>query len=157
VIVYVARRRYPRNTLLQKIHIPLFLGGLNYLPPATGTTYGSWAIVGLVFGILVRKHLYAWWYKYNFVLSAALDSSVSAAGVVIFFAIFYSGASPHFTWWGTKVYKVSRVFFLDIDLKFSGCLILTMIRIRAIGKDVPIYSSRRVASLREVRRIQMRC
>ncbi|KAB8070329.1 OPT oligopeptide transporter protein-domain-containing protein [Aspergillus leporis] len=105
VIVYVARRRYPRNTLLQKIHIPLFLGGLNYLPPATGTTYGSWAIVGLVFGILVRKHLYAWWYKYNFVLSAALDSSVSAAGVVIFFAIFYSGASPHFTWWGTKVYK----------------------------------------------------
>ncbi|KAF7585959.1 hypothetical protein BBP40_009768 [Aspergillus hancockii] len=105
VLVFVARRRYPKNNILQKIHIPLFLGGLNYLPPATGTTYGSWALVGLVFGILVKKRLYAWWYKYNFVLSAALDSSVSVAGVIIFFAIFYSGASSHFSWWGTKVYK----------------------------------------------------
>ncbi|KAE8155123.1 OPT oligopeptide transporter protein-domain-containing protein [Aspergillus avenaceus] len=105
VIVFVARRRYPKNVILQKLHIPLFLGGLNYLPPATGTTYGSWALVGLVFGLLIRKRLYAWWCKYNFVLSSALDSSVSVAGVVIFFAIFYSGASSSFGWWGTKVHK----------------------------------------------------
>ncbi|KAB8246406.1 OPT oligopeptide transporter protein-domain-containing protein [Aspergillus flavus] len=105
VIVFIARRRYPKNVILQKFHVPLFLGGLNYLPPATGTTYGSWALVGLAFGWIIRKRLYAWWYKYNFVLSAALDSSVSVAGVVIFFAIFFSGASSHFSWWGTKVYK----------------------------------------------------
>lgn len=30
---------------------PLFLGGLNYIPPASGTNYGSWAIVGLLFGL----------------------------------------------------------------------------------------------------------
>lgn len=33
----------------------LFLGGLNYLPPATGMNYGSWAVVGLTFGWLIRK------------------------------------------------------------------------------------------------------
>ncbi|KAF5856357.1 hypothetical protein ETB97_007489 [Aspergillus alliaceus] len=105
VAAFYARRRYPRNRIIQQIHIPLFLGGLNYLPPATGMTYGSWALVGLTCGLFVRKHLYAWWYKYNFVLSAALDSSVSVAGVVIFFMVFYSGASKHFGWWGTEVYK----------------------------------------------------
>ncbi|RAK78892.1 oligopeptide transporter [Aspergillus fijiensis CBS 313.89] len=102
--VYYLQRRYP-NSLWRRVHVPLFLGGLNYLPPATGTNYGSWAVVGLTFGVLIRKRLYQWWYKYNFVLSSALDSSVSIAGVVIFFAIFYSGASAHFSWWGTEVYK----------------------------------------------------
>ncbi|GAB1210215.1 hypothetical protein APSETT445_009005 [Aspergillus pseudonomiae] len=57
VVVFFARRRYPKNLILQKIHVPLFLGGLNYLPPATGTTYGSWALVGLAFGWIVRRHL----------------------------------------------------------------------------------------------------
>jgi len=33
----------------------LFLEGLNYLPPATGMNYGSWAVVGLTFGWLIRK------------------------------------------------------------------------------------------------------
>ncbi|KKK24648.1 oligopeptide transporter [Aspergillus rambellii] len=106
IAVYLLRRRYP-NSLWEKVHVPLFLGGLNYLPPATGTNYSSWAITGLIFGYLIRKRLYAWWYKYNFVLSAALDSSVSIAGVVIFFTIFFTGASSHFSWWGTKVYKAS--------------------------------------------------
>ncbi|KAH8434254.1 uncharacterized protein LDX57_011892 [Aspergillus melleus] len=102
--VYLLKRRYP-NSLWRRVHIPLFLGGLNYLPPATGTSYGSWALVGLAFGWGLRRKVYGWWFKYNFVLSAALDSSVSIAGVVIFFAIFYSGASKGFSWWGTEVHK----------------------------------------------------
>ncbi|OJJ04807.1 hypothetical protein ASPVEDRAFT_54909 [Aspergillus versicolor CBS 583.65] len=104
--IYILRRKYPRsNSLWSKIHIPLFLGGLNYIPPATGMNYGSWVIVGLIFGWVIKKRLSAWWGKYNFVLSAALDTSVSVAGVVIFFAIYFSGASKGFKWWGNEVYK----------------------------------------------------
>ncbi|OJJ50226.1 hypothetical protein ASPZODRAFT_149604 [Penicilliopsis zonata CBS 506.65] len=102
--VYLLKKRYP-HSLWRRVHIPLFLGGLNYLPPATGTSYGSWAVVGLTFGWLIRKRWHAWWSKYNFVLSTALDSSVSIAGVVIFFAIYYSGVSSKFSWWGTTVYE----------------------------------------------------
>lgn len=108
--VYFLKRRYP-NSLWRRVHIPLFLGGLNYLPPATGTSYGSWAVVGLTFGWFLRRRVYQWWYKYNFVLSSALDSSVSIAGVVIFFAIYFSGASKGFSWWGTEVYKVSFMVY----------------------------------------------
>lgn len=104
--VYILRHRYS-NSFWRHVHIPLFLGGLNFLPPASGTNYGSWAVVGLIFGFWIRRRALAWWQKYNFVLSSALDFSVSIAGVIIFFAIFYSGASSRFNWWGTQVHKVS--------------------------------------------------
>lgn len=76
------------------------------MPPATGMNYGSWAIVGLVFGVFVRRTHKSWWQRYNFVLGSALDSSVSLAGMVIFFAVYYTGASDRLKWWGTEVYKV---------------------------------------------------
>ncbi|KAH0434803.1 OPT superfamily oligopeptide transporter, partial [Aureobasidium melanogenum] len=104
VPVYLLKRRYP-DSLWRYCHIPLFLGGLNYLPPATGTNYGSWVIVGLIFGLLIKKRAFDWWQKYNFVLSAALDSSVATAGAIIFFTIFYTGADKGFSWWGTTVYQ----------------------------------------------------
>ena len=117
--IYYLRRLYPHSSIWKKVHIPLFLGGLNYLPPATGMNYGSWVFVGLLFGYVIKKSRAAWWGKYNFVLSAALDTSVSVAGVVIFFAIYFSGASKGFSWWGTEVYKV--VFFFFLLHVFSSC------------------------------------
>ncbi|KAL4958186.1 sexual differentiation process protein Isp4 [Aspergillus filifer] len=103
--IYYLRRIYPHASIWKKVHIPLFLGGLNYIPPATGMNYGSWVLVGLLFGYVIKKSRAAWWGKYNFVLSAALDTSVSVAGIVIFFALYFSGASEKFRWWGTEVYK----------------------------------------------------
>jgi hypothetical protein len=95
-----------RSGLWRYVHIPLFLGGLNYLPPATGMNYGSWVVVGLVFGWVIKRRAQGWWVKYNFVLSAALDSSVGVAGVVIFLTVYFTGASSGLKWWGTEVYKV---------------------------------------------------
>lgn len=105
-MVYALKRRFPRS-FIRHAHVPLLLGGLNYLPPASGTNYGSWAIVGLVFGILIKQRYTDWWKRYTFVLSAALDSSIAIAAVVIFFAVFWTKASDNFSWWGTTVYKVS--------------------------------------------------
>ncbi|KAJ5578797.1 uncharacterized protein N7459_007761 [Penicillium hispanicum] len=115
--IHFLGRRYP-NSLWKRVHIPLFLGGLNYLPPATGMNYGSWAIVGLAFGWLVRKRSHGWWSKYNFVLSSAMDSSVGVAGVIIFFTIYFTGASKHFSWWGTEVYKKT--------CDYAGCPYLSL-------------------------------
>ena len=46
-----------------------------------------------------RKPL--WWAKYNYVLSAALDSGVAVAAIVIFFALTFPGIT--FNWWGNTV------------------------------------------------------
>lgn len=108
VVVYLLRTKaFPHVNWLKKIHVPLFLGGLNYIPPASGVNYGSWALFGLLFGALIKKRKASWWHRFNFVLSSALDCSVAIAGIVIFFAIFYTGAADNFSWWGTNVYKVS--------------------------------------------------
>ncbi|KAF5557456.1 OPT family small oligopeptide transporter [Fusarium mexicanum] len=108
VVVYLLRTKaFPRIYWMKKIHVPLFLGGLNYIPPASGVNYGSWALFGLLFGALVKKRKASWWHRFNFVLSSALDCSVAIAGIVIFFTIFYTGAADKFSWWGTNVYKVS--------------------------------------------------
>ncbi|KAF5624340.1 OPT family small oligopeptide transporter [Fusarium sp. NRRL 52700] len=108
VVVYLLRTKvFPHVNWLKKVHVPLFLGGLNYIPPASGVNYGSWALFGLLFGALVKKRKASWWHRFNFVLSSALDCSVAIAGIVIFFAIFYTGAADNFSWWGTNVYKVS--------------------------------------------------
>lgn len=108
IVVHVVRKRvFPDTRWLENVHVPLFLGGLNYIPPATGMNYGSWAIVGLLFGLLVKRRARDWWRRYNFVLSSALECSVAIAGIVIFFAVFYTGAAKRFNWWGTTVYTVS--------------------------------------------------
>jgi hypothetical protein len=107
IIVYALKRRYP-NSFWRHAHVPLLLGGLNYLPPASGTNYGRWAIVGLFFGVCVKRKYLAWWKRYTFVLSAALDSSIAIAAVIIFFAVFWTKASNSFSWWGTTVYKVGN-------------------------------------------------
>lgn len=104
-VAYALKRKFPKSRWIQKIHVPLLLGGLNYIPPASGTHYGAWVIVGLVFGWWIRRSAKSWWMKYNFVLSSALDCSLAIAGIVIFFAIFYTGAAAKFEWWGTTVYK----------------------------------------------------
>ncbi|KND87786.1 Sexual differentiation process protein isp4 [Tolypocladium ophioglossoides CBS 100239] len=109
--VYGLKKVFPEARWLRRIQVPLFLGGLGYIPPASGTNYGSWAIVGLLFGLLVKKRYNSWWKKYNFVLSTSLDCSTAISGILIFFAIVYTGASKGFEWWGTTVYKVGDLCF----------------------------------------------
>lgn len=105
IIVHILRRTLFKNSSWFKhIHVPVFLGGLNYIPPASGMNYGSWAIVGLIFGLWVKRSQREWWKRYNFVMSSGLDCGVAIAGVVIFFAVVYTGASSGLNWWGTTVY-----------------------------------------------------
>ncbi|KAF2142312.1 uncharacterized protein K452DRAFT_332011 [Aplosporella prunicola CBS 121167] len=104
VVVGALKKRSPQG-IWRHVHVPLFLGGLGYIPPASGTNYGSWAIVGLLVGFGVKRKAPQWWQRYNFVLSSGLDCAVAIAGVVIFFAVFYTGASDRFSWWGTQVHQ----------------------------------------------------
>jgi OPT family oligopeptide transporter len=45
---YFLSKRYP-HSWVRYIHIPVLLTGLNYIPPATGINYSSWAVVGFIF------------------------------------------------------------------------------------------------------------
>lgn len=64
-------------------------------------------------------------------LSAALDSSVAIAAVIIFFAVFWTQAADRVSWWGTEVYKVRSHFTRSKH-------VLIIDRKRAIGRLVHI-------------------
>ncbi|KAH8116232.1 OPT oligopeptide transporter protein-domain-containing protein, partial [Phellopilus nigrolimitatus] len=108
LIAYYFLKRFP-NRFLQYVNIPLVLGGTNLMPPATAVNYVPWAIVGFTFQYVVRRRHFSWWAKYNYVLSAALDSSVAFGSLLIFFCLEFPrnntiGENTIQKWWGNTVY-----------------------------------------------------
>jgi hypothetical protein len=58
---------------------------------------------------IIRRRHFAWWTKYNYVLSAALDSGYAICAIIIYFALSYPkngsiGAESIQNWWGNKVF-----------------------------------------------------
>lgn len=88
---------------------PVVFSGLAWIPPASAVNYVPWAIVGFVFNYLIRRRAFSWWTKYNYVLSAGLDSGVAVSIVLIFFILQYPangsiGENTIQTWWGNTVF-----------------------------------------------------
>lgn len=100
---WLLTRRYPKAAIWRSINTPLILSGTGSIPPATGVNYSAYALVGFIFNYWIKRRAGPWWRKYNYVLSAALDSGLAIGGVVIFFVVVYPGATV--SWWGNDVYK----------------------------------------------------
>ncbi|KAI9593424.1 OPT oligopeptide transporter protein-domain-containing protein [Syncephalis fuscata] len=96
---WLLSRRFP-NTWLQYVHTPVILGATAIMPPAQPVMYPTWFLIGFIFQFVIYRYQHQWWSKYNYVLSAALDSGVAIAGIIIFFAFQYH--SVELEWWGTK-------------------------------------------------------
>jgi len=104
------QRKYPQ-TRLKYINIPVLINGVGYIPPATGINYSSWFAVGFTFQYLIRKRNFAWWSKFNYVLSAGLDCGTLICALFIFFVLalpFKQSIQPQ--WWGNTVFKHTADF-----------------------------------------------
>ncbi|KAJ7271601.1 OPT oligopeptide transporter [Mycena rebaudengoi] len=105
---WLAMRKWP-NSWLRYLNFPVIFSGTALIPPANSNNYVPWAIVGFIFQYVIRRRHFAWWTKYNYVLSAALDSGVAVSAVLIFFCLQYPrdgaiGIDTIQTWWGNTVY-----------------------------------------------------
>jgi OPT family small oligopeptide transporter len=105
---YLATLRWP-NSWVRYINFPVIFTGTGLLPPATAINYVPWAIVGFIFQYVIRRRNFSWWSKYNYVLSASMDSGVAIATVVIFFCLEFPqagaiGANSIQKWWGNTVF-----------------------------------------------------
>ncbi|KAG1865655.1 OPT oligopeptide transporter protein-domain-containing protein [Suillus tomentosus] len=89
-------------------HSPLIFNGTYKIPPASALNYVPWALVGFIFQYVIRRRNFAWWTKYNYVLSAALDAGLAVSIIFIFFVLQYPANGSigeglqH--WWGNTVY-----------------------------------------------------
>lgn len=87
------------------LSFPVIFSGTGYIPPASAVNYIPWGIVGFIFQYVIRRRHFSWWTKYNYVLSAALDSGVAISAILIFFCLQYPrngdiGATNLQVWWG---------------------------------------------------------
>lgn len=108
IIAWLLSRRFP-NSWVRYINFPVVLSGTGRIPPANAVNYVTWAIVGFTFQYLIRRRHFSWWTKYNYVLSAALDSGVAISVVLIFFCLQYPkngtiGLNNIQAWWGNNVF-----------------------------------------------------
>jgi len=112
------QRRFPK-TRLKYISMPVVINGVSQIPPATGINYSSWFLVAFIFQYLVRRYRFAWWSKFNYVLSAALDSGTVISVLFIFFALqFPKNDSLAPKWWGNQVWMQTDDF-MHVPLKQS--------------------------------------
>ncbi|KLO10280.1 OPT oligopeptide transporter [Schizopora paradoxa] len=106
---YLLNRKYP-NSFMKYVNFPVIFSGTAFIPPATAVNYVPWAIVGFIFQYVIRRRHFSWWTKYNYVLSAALDSGVAISVIIIFFCLEYPkngsiGAESVQKWWGNTVFQ----------------------------------------------------
>ncbi|KAH8922321.1 OPT-domain-containing protein [Atractiella rhizophila] len=101
---YFASKRWP-NSWVKYVNIPVSLVGASYIPPATGINYSSWFLVGFIFQYYLRRHQFRWWSKFNFVVSAAMDSGTIVSGIFIFLVLLLpKSGSIWLDWWGNTVF-----------------------------------------------------
>uniref|UniRef100_A0A0D9V376 Oligopeptide transporter 4 n=1 Tax=Leersia perrieri TaxID=77586 RepID=A0A0D9V376_9ORYZ len=99
LIVYALHRAFPRNAWVPMINLPVLIGATANMPPATAVNYNSWLFIGVVFNFFVFRYRKRWWKRYNYILSAALDSGVAFMGVLLYFSL--SMENRTISWWGT--------------------------------------------------------
>ncbi|KAJ1720344.1 hypothetical protein LPJ53_005023, partial [Coemansia erecta] len=101
--IYLLQRRFPSNNLLRNIYIPVILSGIVGLPPMPPVDFPMWFLFGFIFNFLIHRYWNMWWQRYNFTLSAGLDSGLALSGIFQFMALSQNGIK--LDWWGNQVEK----------------------------------------------------
>ncbi|KAJ2500887.1 hypothetical protein GGH96_002408 [Coemansia sp. RSA 1972] len=99
--VYYLQRRFPNQTWLQHVYVPVILSGIVGLPPMPSVDFPMWFLFGFIFNFIIHRYWHAWWQKYNFTLSAGLDSGLALSGILQFLALAQNGLK--LDWWGNQV------------------------------------------------------
>lgn len=79
----------------------LIIGGFLNYAPYNLSYYTPGLIASFFFMHYIRGRFFAWWSKYNYVLSGGLQAGVAFCAVIIFFAVQYH--EKDINWWGNNV------------------------------------------------------
>ncbi|KAG8832746.1 hypothetical protein FRC17_000756 [Serendipita sp. 399] len=113
-------QQYHPKTRLRFISLPVFINGPMFIPPARGINYSSWFVTGFIFRAylflemfkcktyiefteyVLRRRSFRWWSKFNYILSAGLDSGTAISLIIIFLVLQlpFKGTGLVLNWWG---------------------------------------------------------
>lgn len=95
------QKKFKRNKIIQSFQPTLLIGGMLNWCPYNLSYYTPNFIAAFFFMHVIKKRFFAWWNKYNYVLSGALDAGVAFSSIIIFFSVQYH--AKDINWWGNTV------------------------------------------------------
>ncbi|KAK9243326.1 OPT oligopeptide transporter protein-domain-containing protein [Lipomyces tetrasporus] len=94
------RKLFPKQ--LKYVHPVLLCNGAASWGSSYNLAYFTPGVyASLAFMWYIRRRYFAWWSKYNYILTSAFSTGVALSGVVIYFAFQYKAVKLN--WWGNTV------------------------------------------------------
>ncbi|KAJ2344637.1 hypothetical protein GGF43_005406, partial [Coemansia sp. RSA 2618] len=84
--VWLLRRRFPRSAW-RLVNLPVALTLVGYFPNMPTHNAPVFTLCCFAFNHVLLRRRPAWWRRYNFVLTAALDAGLAVSGIVGYFAL----------------------------------------------------------------------
>lgn len=79
----------------------------------------TWGAIGLTFNFFIKRRYRDWWSKYNYLLSASLDSGLAITTFLVFFCLTYPGVN--LKWWGNSIaYETADGLGTPLDVVPEG-------------------------------------
>ena len=97
----IAFKKYGPKKYTKYFQPSLMVGGFLFYAPYNLSFYTGGLYMSIAFMWYLKSRYLAWWQKYNFVLSGAMDAGVAFSAIIIFFAVQYKDKS--LSWWGNNV------------------------------------------------------
>ncbi|PVF99222.1 OPT superfamily oligopeptide transporter [Serendipita vermifera] len=98
---FLLSKRYPKNTFLRSVHVPVLLTGcLNWAPYNLAYIWPA-VPIGWLFQVYIRTRFLPWWEKYNYILATAFACGIAIAAIITFFALQWPEIQVD--WWGNTV------------------------------------------------------
>ncbi|KAJ2805943.1 hypothetical protein H4R20_001884 [Coemansia guatemalensis] len=94
---WLLKRKYPRS-IWRYVNIPVALTYIGYMPNAPSHDFVMFTLFCFIFNYVLLKYRSEWWHKYNFALTAALDTGLAISGIIGYFAL----QNVSVKWWGTQ-------------------------------------------------------
>lgn len=88
---WIIMKKFPHTKWLKYIHFPIMLSAATMIPPAPAGNFPSWLLIGFIFNFILFRYARAWWKRYAYVFSAAMDCGVAIGVIAIFFALQNNG------------------------------------------------------------------
>lgn len=94
---WLLQKKYPKS-FWRYVNIPLALTHIGYMPNAPTHDFVMFTLFCFIFNYVLLKYRNIWWTKYNFTLTAALDTGLAISGIIGYYAL----KNVHVSWWGTQ-------------------------------------------------------
>ncbi|CAD5176891.1 unnamed protein product, partial [Musa acuminata subsp. malaccensis] len=102
VPVWILSRIYPEKKWIRLINWPVIFSVGHAMPPATPVNFWSWFVVGIIFNYFIFRKFKQWWARYNYVLSAGLDTGAAFLTIIVTLFLEIRGVyGPN--WWGLEM------------------------------------------------------